>query len=356
MPDSNLPLWRRWLRAWVPPRTAVGTFERLRAALGATFGIGLLVLLCQPAAGAPPGTWPWLVAPMGASAVLVFAVSSSPFAQPWPVAAGHVVAALSGVLCVRVFGNTPLAVAPAVGLAILAMLALRCLHPPGGGTALLTAWLGVSSVDFVLAPVGLNAVLLVLAGVLWNNATSRRYPFVAAPTVRAQPTLEADLDAVLARHNRVLDIGRDELKALIDDTQWQAHQRRLADTRCGDIMATQLVTVQPATPLADAWPLFRHHRIKALPVLDDDGVLSGIVTPADFTRDEADGRQRRTQGTVADVMTRSVTAATADTHLSELLPLLARSGHHHVPIVDAARRLQGIVTQSDVVTALCRRA
>ena len=354
MPDSHLPLWQRWLRAWRPARTGVNTRERLRVALGAVFGIGLVVLLCHPQAAPAAGAWPWIVAPMGASAVLVFGVPASPFAHPWSVLGGHVVAALVGVACVRLIGPAHWAMAPAVGLAIAAMFALRCLHPPGGATALLATWLGAADWHFALDPVGLNAALLVLAGVLWNNATGRRYPFVAAPAVRAQPTLEADLDAVLARHNRVLDIGRDELKALIDDTQWQAHQRRLADTRCGDIMATQLVTVQPATPLADAWPLFRHHRIKALPVLGADGVLAGIVTPADFTRDEADGSRRRTPGTVADVMTRSVTVASADTHLSELLPLLARSGHHHVPIVDDARRLRGIVTQSDVVAALCR--
>lgn len=53
-------------------------------------------------------------------------------------------------------------------------------------------------------------------------------------------------------------------------------------------------------------------------------------------------------------MTRQVRVASEHRHLVDLIPLFGSSGHHHIPIVDAAERLVGIVTQSDVVAALGR--
>ena len=57
---------------------------------------------------------------------------------------------------------------------------------------------------------------------------------------------------------------------------------------------------------------------------------------------------------VGEVMTRKVRVASVERHLAELIPLFSSTGHHHIPIVDAAGRLVGIVTQSDVVAALSR--
>ena len=54
-------------------------------------------------------------------------------------------------------------------------------------------------------------------------------------------------------------------------------------------------------------------------------------------------------------MTRQVRVASADRHLAELVPLFADTGHHHIPIIDAEQRLVGIITQSDLVAALCKQ-
>lgn len=122
-----------------------------------------------------------LVASMGASAVLLFAVPHGPLSQPWSVLGGHVVSALVGVACAQVLAEPMLAAALAVGLAIGAMHYLRCIHPPGGATAL-TAVVGGDAVhqlgfQFVLTPVMLNAVTILLVALLFNAPFAwRRYP------------------------------------------------------------------------------------------------------------------------------------------------------------------------------------
>lgn len=344
----------------------------MRVVLGASLGIQVTAWVCR-GAGGPGAAWPWLIAPMGASAVLVFAVPASPLAQPWAVVGGNTLSALIAVVCVRWIGSPEYAVAPAVGLAIGLMFAMRCLHPPGGATALLMALNGVDEARFALAPVLVNSMLLVLVGMVYNHATGRAYPQVQWPARRdgarddEADAVDADLDKVLARYNQVLDISRDDLKALLQDTQLSAYQRKLAHLRCSDIMSRKLITVGRQTPLHEAWMLFREHRIKALPVVDASGGVVGIVTTADFMRaaevpdsDTFDARLRewatgmpgRSQGVVGQIMTRTVRVASVDRHLAELIPLFGSTGHHHIPIVDRADRLVGIVTQSDVVAAL----
>ena len=175
---------------------------------------------------------------MGASAVLVFGAPAKPVGATLGVVGGNTLSALVGVACVHWVGPPALAAALAVGAAIGAMFVLRCLHPPGGATALLMVLTGVGDPAFVLYPVLANALLLVAAGIAYNHATRRDYPHRAAACGAGcardaeAAAMDADLDAVLARHNHVLDIGRDELKALLEDAQLRSYQRKLANIRC----------------------------------------------------------------------------------------------------------------------------
>ena len=75
------------LKALVPAPVVVGRRERWRAIIGALTGILVAGLLCRWAALAWNST-PWLMAPLGASAVLVFTLPASPLAQPWAVVSG----------------------------------------------------------------------------------------------------------------------------------------------------------------------------------------------------------------------------------------------------------------------------
>ena len=372
-----------WWRAFIPARTRIDGRERVRILVGALIGIFLTSLLCHLLGGAVFARLPWLMAPLGASAVLVFAVPAGPMAQPWAVVGGNTLSALvgiAGVHGVHLLGSAEVAAALAVGSAMALMLALRCLHPPGGATALMVVLGGIGDPSFALSPVLANSLLLVLAGILYNNATGRTYPHMQlapsqrAPTGAAERVLDADLDAVLAHYNQVLDVSRDDLKALLAQTQLRAYDRKLAELRCADIMSRNLVTVQWGTPLQEAWALLRERRIKALPVVDRTFRIAGIITLADFMRaaeldvyEGFEGKLRQLIRTtrsvysdkpevVGQIMTRSVRVAGEQRHLVELLPLFGSTGHHHIPIIGEGERLVGMITQSDLVAALGRVA
>ncbi len=363
----------RFLRAFWPAPVRVDARERWRSAAGAGLGILFTALLSRWWAGAG-ALGPWLVAPLGASAVLVFAVPASPLAQPWSVVGGNTLSALVGAACAMLLPDPAWAAALAVGVAIALMFALRCLHPPGGATALLTA-LSATSFQFALFPMLANSVLLVLAGVLYNSLTGRPYPHTQLrPAGEPARFSAADLDAALAHYNQVLDVSRDDLEALLHHAESAAYERNFGNLRCGDIMSRDPLAVSFGTPLHEAWALMRQRRIKALPVVDRAQRIVGIVTVADFMRhaelDRHDGIAQRLRnlvrrsGTlhsdkpevVGQIMTREVRVASVNRHLIELVPLFSEGGHHHIPIIDADRRLAGIITQSDLVRALYRAA
>jgi CBS domain-containing membrane protein len=177
----------------------------------------------------------------------------------------------------------------AVALAIAAMVRLRCLHPPGGATALLMVLTHTTSLQFAFFPVLLNSLLLVAAG---HGVQQPHRPSLSASPASAdhgpRPIgthfTPADLDAALAHYNQVLDVSRDDLQALLEGAELAAYQRTLGGLRCADVMSREPVSVQFGTSLQDAWQLMRERRIKALPVVDRANRIVGIVTMADFMR------------------------------------------------------------------------
>jgi CBS-domain-containing membrane protein len=120
-----------------------GHAEKLISGIAAFFGI--LCVLAVSSLVLSDAELPLVVASMGASAVLLFAVPHGPLSQPWPLLGSHALSALIGVTVARFCHSPLLASALAVGLAIVAMYYLGCIHPPGGATAL-TAVLGGTQV------------------------------------------------------------------------------------------------------------------------------------------------------------------------------------------------------------------
>jgi CBS domain-containing membrane protein len=377
-PRTSRQLLRDWLARLLPGPVGIDGRETWRTVAGAACGILFAAIFTRLLAGAGP-TGAWLVAPLGASAVLVFALPASPLAQPWAVLAGNTLSALVGVACARLLPDPALAAGVAVALALFVMVQMRCLHPPGGAAALLMVVTHTTRFEAALFPVALNSLLLVLMGVLFNSLTGRAYP--RAQRLPAEPGLRpvhgrgfttADLDAALVHYNQVVDISRVDLHDLLEHAEMAAYQRKLGALRCGDVMSRVPVAVQFGTSLQEAWTLMHERRIKALPVVDRAQRITGIVTTADFMR-VADAARHEGLGerlknvlrasglmhserpeVVGQIMTRQVRVTSEDRLLADLVPVFSEDGHHHIPVLDAEQRLAGMITQTDLVRALYR--
>ena len=326
-----------------------------------------------------------LVASMGASAVILFVIPGSPLAQPWPFVGGQMLSALAGVSCAFYIPNVALSAALAAGLAVLVMLGLRCLHPPGAATALAPVLSGVHKpmpdFEFLLLPVGVNVLLMLALALIINRLMLHRdYPArlstakSTTPQHSPQTTLTdislADVEQVTRDFEHFLDIGAEELLRIFSRLQILACQKRIGAVTCGEIMQQKIVTVAYATEVEEAWTLMHQQQLKVLPVLDVTRRVIGIVTRYDFlknlkltpyrsfqdkwltfiknTRDTHTSKPEA----IGHIMTRKVKTLPSTAHIAELVPLIVTEGHHHVPIVDADGRFVGLVFQSQLLSAL----
>lgn len=218
-------------KLFVPLLAGASLRDRMIASIGALVGIGLAGAVC---AALFPASMPWLIAPIGASAVLLFAVPASPLAQPWSIVGGNFLSAVFGVVVAQAVAEPALAAALAVSTAILVMSLLRCLHPPGGAAAL-SAVLGWQSfaghtTDF-LVPVLLNSLILVGIGMLFHRFSGHSYPHRARPVdgkaVAQEPVglLMDDIDGALADLGETFDISREDLALLLRRAETHAAAR-----------------------------------------------------------------------------------------------------------------------------------
>lgn len=210
---------------------------RLNDRLVACLGAGLGVFIAAVAGLGIQNMWPalpFLIAPIGASAVLVFAVPTSPLAQPWPVFGGNVLSAAVGVTVAHFIPDPLLAVGLAVALAILAMSLLRCLHPPSGAVAV-TAIIGSDAVIaagymYPVTLVAANSAALVLAGYLFHRFSGHSYPHRVSESPAPLPAalLREDIELALAQTKETFDISPADLETLLMTAESFAAQRRKA--------------------------------------------------------------------------------------------------------------------------------
>ncbi len=138
--------------------------------LGAFIGIATLAYLTAET------PYPFIAAPFGATAVLVFGVPDSPLAQPRNVIGGNLIAAVICVMCVALFGTAPWVCAIAVATTIKLTQITRMVHPPAGAVALLGV-LGQASWQYIFTPVLAGSVVIVICTVLFSHAApGRTYP------------------------------------------------------------------------------------------------------------------------------------------------------------------------------------
>lgn len=349
----------RRFRLFSPILAGATLRERLIACFGALLGIGLTGVISGYLFGQGPHL-PLIVAPMGASAVLLFAVPASPLAQPWSIIGGNTISAMMGIIAAYFIRDPIIATGVGVSLAIGAMSFTRSLHPPGGAAAL-TAVLGGPVVAgwgflFPFVPVALNSCILVALGLLFHKLSKRNYPHVVPksaenthqtidlPSVVRVGFREEDVDAALEALDETFDIDRADLGLLLQQVELQAAIRSNGKISCADIMSRDVIAIGEASEPDAARHLLLKHNIRTLPVKDPEGRLVGTVGLRELF---ASG------DTIAHATSKPAVARASDAALS-LLPVLTDGRTHAVIIVDDDHRILGLISQTDLLSAVAR--
>lgn len=377
---------KRLLRTLGPAIPPGSWREALRAGLGALAGLGIAALfVLSPAIDLQLGLY--LIAPFGATSVLVFAVPNSPLAQPWSAVVGNTAAALIGVAVCLAITDPALRITLAVGLAIPAMILLRAVHPPAGAVAM-TAAMNPEPIQelgfgFALAPVAVGTMLLVALAMVYARLTGRHYPLrpfdqknphgtTDPPAPERLGLSEDELADILDRYRQSLNLGVEDLARLIGAAELQAAGHRTGNLTTADIMSRNLVTVEPDTPLNVVADLFRRHGFTALPVVQQNDKFLGVIFQLHLIRRAGEDAFRLDRGFGAamarlldrgrkapiragEIMAAAVPRATPTTPVAALLPLMADGACDAVPVL-VRGRIVGIVTRTDLIAVLARQS
>ena len=129
-----------------------------------------------------------------------------------------------------------------------------------------------------------------------------------------------------------------------------------------DWMQREVVTVTPDDTLATALTLTRKHRVRHLPVILPRGDLAGILSdrdirlamPSPLTTADAERHEFLERTSIAGIMTRDVITVGADETIEDAAKQLYRHRIGSLPVVNSAGRLEGIITETDILHAFVR--
>lgn len=343
-------------------RNPVRLADIWKSGLGAMIGVSMTGFFAHTLVNGEVSATPLLAAPIGASAVLAFAVPASPLAQPRAILGGNIISAIIGVTSALAFHQQPvLAAGVAVGAAIMAMSLLGCLHPPGGAVALGASLLATvpdsNPFVYVLTPIGVCSALLVVSAMAYARCAGRNYPHRVPLPLNAHATQDTpplqragftsgDIDNALAHYGELLDVDRADLDALFREVELQAHKRIHAHILCGDIMSRDVLTVDLHQTAESALTYMRNHDLRTAPVLDADHKVVGLVRRAELQANRAKLVEAALDPFVHKVRT--------FTPIERLLPILSSGAVHEAVVVDENRVLLGIITQTDLLGVLYR--
>ncbi len=366
----------------IPPRQSQS--EIFLSSLGAIIGIGLVTWVSHYFVG--DAGLPFVVASMGAAAVLLYAAPHSTLTQPWPFVGGHLVSAIVGVTCAQWIPDLFLASALAVGLAIFVMHELNCLHPPGGAAALV-AVIGGEQIQslgylYVLMPVGLNVLIMALAVwltrlILAKRRKTKELIFVFDDEQNKEnnfsnilPFSKNDLHNALLEINTYIDVSITDLNNIYTNATLLAHKRSLGTKACKDIMTYPVVSVEFGSSLDEVWSLMQEHKIRSIPVIDKALRITGIITVSDFIK-EANKYHRKTieecleivikqtgeltsnkPEVAGQLMTVPVITLQENAPVAHAFSIFKEKGIHHIPILNDEQRLVGMLAHTDVVREL----
>jgi CBS-domain-containing membrane protein len=147
----------------------------IKAGLGGALAIATVAWLSQVTGNL------LLMAPFGATCVLLFSAPNSPLSQPANVIGGHVLSTAVGLLLQGFLPGQWWTLGLAVGLAIAVMASLRVTHPPAGADPLVV-FFDNPGWEFLVLPVALGSIALVTIAWIFHAVPPRHiYP---APVTR----------------------------------------------------------------------------------------------------------------------------------------------------------------------------
>jgi CBS domain-containing membrane protein len=372
----------RLLERWFPEQSELTTTSitvSAGSALLAMLLVGIVSTYALSSIAAPV-----LIASMGASSVLLFVVPTSTMSKPWAFIGGHLVSATIGVACYQLNPNILYAAPLAIAFAIMGMYYLRCMHPPGGATALL-AVLGDESVhqlgfQFVLTPVASNLLIMLAVAtscsrlMAYHNEKTQKSALETNPQrendewIAEHPHFtEQDLEHALSDMDTFIDLSRQDLTEIFSRALHYAHARNLGHVSCGELMSQPMVSVEYGATLEGVWHLFEEHDIRGVAVTNRSGHLEGIVTVSDFVKhaehyDHPTLQQRLkhlytpTPGfesekpeVAGQIMQNPCISISAQRPCLEAITLFSQHGFHHLPVVDEKNRVLGMLTRDDIM-------
>lgn len=135
-------------------------------------GAGAIMLMIELAAisGAP---LMWI--PFATSIVMIMGSPDVPPAQPLRLLGGHMICAISGVICTMILGPEMWAAALAVGFAIMAMHVADTFHPPAGISPLIIAASNATPL-YILSPVLTGALILLAYAFIFHRLSGDKWP------------------------------------------------------------------------------------------------------------------------------------------------------------------------------------
>ncbi len=185
---------------------------------------------------------------------------------------------------------------------------------------------------------------------------------------------DEDVYAAMKKIPGYLDISAGDFKELYLLAYEHAETRLYNSVRVAEIMTRQVITVLPATPLAEAAARMAKHHITGLPVVHEDGTVAGILSERDFFRNMGDGSQASCMALIADslasggcpalcmrgrtageIMTTPVITVPETAPLHEAGTLMREKGINRMVVTDNKNRLLGILTRSDLMHAFPER-
>jgi CBS domain-containing protein len=138
-------------------------------------------------------------------------------------------------------------------------------------------------------------------------------------------------------------------------------------------MTTQVVTVGPATPFKDLVARLAEHRVSALPVVDDAGLVLGVVSEADlllkeefpdpdpdqdvplfWTRRRRLEREKAAGSTARDLMSVSLVSISPEATVAEAARRMHTANIKRLPVIGEGGRLVGIVSRGDLLKVFNR--